>query len=75
MGKETKKIKTKDLGLFLVVLEDKDYKHIFYKSYFTEEEIHKALAQDEELKDLIKVLKPLDLIIYKLIEEETKTNE
>lgn len=65
------KIMTKDKGLFLIVGDnEQELKHVFYRAYFTEQDIYDALGKDEELKHMIKELKPLDLVIITLTEGE-----
>lgn len=63
------RIKLKELGLFLVVEEDNEEKLVFYRAYFTKEDIINALEKDKNLKNLIKELKPVDLVIATLTED------
>lgn len=62
----------KDLGLFLLVESNKESKYVFYKAYYTKEEIYNAVEHDKELHELMAELKPESLVITIIMDEEKK---
>lgn len=62
----------KTVGLILNTPEGKS---VFYKAYFNNDELLKAVEHDKELNDLITELEVQELEIRYLKEEESKSNE
>lgn len=65
-------VQTKKMALMLVTPEGKK---VFYKAYYNNEELLKAVEHDEELNDLITELEVQELEVIYLKEEESKSNE